>query len=85
MHFINGLRATLKMILLEFQIVLEDLVEFGAFLLCFLLLQWMKVLPLGHVNHARHSNGWLMIYRLVLRFQVSLLIHTDGCGVSIRI
>jgi len=68
MHFINGLVTTLKVVLLEFQVVLEDLVEFGTFLLCFLLFQWMEVLPLGHVDYARHPNGWLVIYRLVLRF-----------------
>ena len=66
MHFIDGLGATLKVVLLEFQIVLEDLVELWTLLLGSLLLQRMEVLPLGHVNHTRHSNGWLVIYRLVL-------------------
>ena len=62
MHFIDSLGATLKVVLLEFQVVLEDLMEFGTFLLVLLLLKWMKVLPLWHVDHTRHSNGWLVIY-----------------------
>jgi hypothetical protein len=62
MHFINGLVTTLKVVLLEFQVVLEDLVEFWTFLLGPLLLQRMEVLPLGHIDHSRHSNGWLVIY-----------------------
>ena len=62
MHFINGLSTALKVVLLEFQVVLEDFVKFGTFLLVLLLLKWMKVLPLWHVDHTRHSNGWLVIY-----------------------
>jgi hypothetical protein len=74
------------MVLLELQVVLEDLVKFRAFLVHSLfLLQWMEFGPLGHVDRAWYSNGWLNIYRLVLRFQLSLLIHTDGCRVPVCI
>ena len=67
MHFIDGLGATLKVVLLELQIVLENLVKFRAFLVDILfLLERMKILPFGYIDHARHSNGWLVIYRLVL-------------------
>lgn len=45
----------------------------------------MKILSIGHVDYTRHSNGWLDMNRLVLRFQLSLLIDTDGCRVSIGI
>ena len=74
------------MVLLELQVVLENLMKFRAFLVDILfLLKRMKFLPLRHVDHARHCKGWLDIYRLILRFQLSLLIHTDRCRVSIRI
>ena len=80
--------TTLKVVLLELQVVLEDLVKFRAFLVHSLfLLKRMEEFggPLAHVDHASYANGWLDNYRLVLRFHLSLLIHTDGCRVSIRI